>query len=361
VAQNDGQEKTEQPTGKKLEDARKKGQAAKSMEINSLVVFFSGFLLVYMTRDYLAGNIADFSKFIFNSLDVLEINLSLLKIYAYKGYFFFIITLLPILAGLVVIALAVSFGQVGFKISPEALMPKLSKIDPLKGMKNKFFSAQAVVELVKSLFKLIVIGGFIYYILPDLILNSIGLVDHSVAQILDHMVESSFGFIWRISLVFTVIAIGDFIFQKFKFKKDMMMSKQEVKDEFKQTEGDPLVKGHIKSKQLEMARSRMMQEVPKADVVITNPTHYAVALKYEVGAKSAPKIIAKGQDFVAQRIKKIAVEHGIPLHEDVVLARALYASCEVGEEIPEKLFEAVAKILAYIFKAKNKKLTKGIV
>ena len=361
MADNSGQDKTEEATGKKLEDSRKKGQVAKSMEINSLAIFFSGFVLLYLFRNFVAGNIADFSKFIFGSLDILQLNLNLAKVYAWKGFLFFTVVMLPIIIGLILISFAAGYGQTGFKITPEAMEPKLSKINPIEGIKSKFFSAQAAVETIKSIFKLLVIGWLIYIILPDLMIKSVGLVDFTVGQILSFMIDTSFGFIWKISLVFSLIAMGDFAFQKHKFKKDQKMTKQEVKDEFKQTEGDPHVKSHIKGKQMEMAQKRMMQEIPKADVVITNPTHYAVALKYKMGGSSAPMVVAKGADLMAQKIKDIARENNVPIHEDVMVARALYAACEVGDEIPEKLFEAVAKILAYIYKLKNKKGRKSIV
>jgi len=361
MAENSGQDKTEEPTGKKLEDSRKKGQVAKSMEINSLAIFFTGFLLLYMYRELISGKMADFSRLIFGSLDTLQLNTDLIKVYAWKGFGLFTLILLPVIIGLLLVSFAAGYGQTGFKITPEAMAPKLSKINPLEGLKSKLFSAQAAMETFKSIFKLVVIGWLIYAILPGLMMESVGLVGFTVGQIMRFMIETSFGFIWKISLVFLLIAMGDFAFQKHKFKKDMKMTKQEVKDEFKQTEGDPQVKSHIKGKQMEMAQRRMMQEVPKADVVITNPTHYAVALKYKMGTASAPVVLAKGVDLMAQKIKELARENGIPIHEDIMLARALYASCELGEEIPENLFETVAKILAYIYKLKDNKKRKSIV
>lgn len=355
MADSGGQEKTEQPTGKKLDEARKKGQVAKSTEINSLAIFFTGFVILYSFRDYMAGKISDFSIYIFDSLDVLEINVALIPVYALKGLLFYIGTLTPIFIALILVSLAVGYGQVGFKFSFEALKPKFEKLDPIKGVKNKLFSSKAVVELLKSVFKLVIIGAFIYWMLTDLFSNAVGIIDYSVFEILNFMIENAFSFVYKTALLFAVIAAGDFAFQKFKHKKDMMMSKQEVQDENKQTEGDPLIKGKIKEKQFTMARARMMQDIPTADVVITNPTHYAVALKYEMGNSGAPKVIAKGMDSLAQKIKEVAKENDVPLHEDVQLARALYAACEVGEDIPEDLFTAVAKILAYIFQLKNNK------
>lgn len=355
MADTGGQEKTEDATQKKLTDARDKGQSAKSTEINSLGIFLTGFVVLYISRHYIAENVANFSRFIFSSLDVLELNMTMVNLYAFKGLAFYVVTLAPIFLGLVLMSFVVGYGQVGFKITPKALEPKFSKLNPIQGIKSKLFSSQAVVELIKSIFKLVIIGTFIYWMLSDLIAQAIGIIDYSIPEILNFMIEHAFSFVYKTALLFTIIAVADLTFQRFKFKKDQKMTKQEIQDETKQTDGDPYIKGKIKGKQLEMARSRMMDDIPSADVVVTNPTHFAVALKYEAGTSSAPKIVAKGMDSLARRIKKIATESGVPLHEDVQLARALYASCEVGEDIPEKLFTAVAKILAFIFQQKNNK------
>ena len=223
---------------------------------------------------------------------------------------------------------------------------------------KKFVSVQSLIELAKSLLKLALIGGFTYTILADLIINSANMMQLSLGQIVGYLVDSSYSLLWKVALLYSVIAAADFIYQKRKFKKDMMMTKQEVKEEQKQTDGDPYIKGQIKKKQYQSSRSRMMQNVPKADVVITNPTHYAIALKYDMANDAAPIVLAKGIDEVAQRIKKIAAEHDIPLHEDRQLARTLYKICEVGDQIPAELFKAVAQILAYVFQLKSGKYKK---
>jgi flagellar biosynthesis protein FlhB len=355
MAELDGQEKTEQATGKRLQDTRDKGQAPKSQELNSLAVFTTGLLMLYFTKDYVGGKLWSLSTTIFSSLDKLEISVNILSIYAVQGITFFMLTLFPVLLGIIFISLAVGYGQVGFKITPKALQPKFSKLNPLKGFKNTFLSTHPLVETLKSIAKLGAIGIFSYFVLQDMILDSIGLVNFTVTEIVNYMIDNSLSFLWRVSILYAIIAFSDFAYQKVKHKKDLMMTKQEVKEEHKQTEGDPLIKSQIRGKQFEMARKRMLDAVPKADVVITNPTHFAVALKYEMGKSYAPKVVAKGQDYLAQKIKAIAKENNVPLYEDVQLARALYKACEVGQEIPETLFKAVAQILAYIFKLKNKK------
>jgi flagellar biosynthetic protein FlhB len=351
----DGQEKTEQPTERKLSKAREEGNAPKSMEINSLAIFFFGIVIVFLLRGYISASIAELTVFIFGSLDKLTLNVNMLQYYAIGGALFYLKVLAPFMIVLVIVALAVGFGQVGIKLSPKALMPKFSKLNPVSGLKNKFFSKEPLVETIKNIVKVAIIGLVSYWLLANVVLDAVNLMQFSVIDIVDYMSRNVISFIWKVSVIYAALAAVDFVYQKYKFKEDMKMTKKEVKDEYKDTEGDPTVKSRIKSKQLEMAMRRMMADVPKADVVITNPTHYAVALKYEPGKSGAPVVLAKGADRVAQKIKEIAREHDVPLHEDVFLARALYASCEVGDEIPEKLYRVVAEVLAYVFRLKRKK------
>ncbi len=361
MADADGQEKSEQPTGKKLSESREKGQVAKSVEINSLAIFTTGLLMLYLTQNFLSSQISTYSSNIFKSLSVVTINQDFLQNFAKEGVFFFLLTLAPILGALFVIALVSGIAQVGFKVSLKALKPEMSKFNPLKGIKNIFISSKSIIEILKSLIKLAVIGGFTYSILSDLVVKSTNLVEYSISEIVQFMIESSFKLLWRVALVYAVIAAADFIFQKKKFKKDMMMTKQEIKEENRQSEGDPQIKSRIKKLQFQAAKRRMMQAVPQADVVITNPTHYAIALKYDISKDSAPKVIAKGVDGLAQRIKAVAVENGIPLHEDRQLARTLYKVCDIGDFIPASLFKAVAQILAYVFQLKDNKKRRSII
>jgi len=357
----EGQEKSEQPTQKKLTEGREKGQVAKSMEINSLAIFTSGLMILYFSQAALGENISQFAKKIFSTLDVLELNMDTFQIYI-KDYLLELgINLLPIFGGLFFIALAAGFSQVGFTLSPKALKPNFAKFNPLKGVKKLFFSSRSFAELLKSLLKLIVISSVAYFVISDLIIQSTALAEISVDEITKFMVDSAFALTWKIAIVYSIIAVLDFIFQKYSFKKEMMMTKQEVKEETKQSEGDPLIKSRIRRIQYMMSKNRMMHDVPKADVVITNPTHYAIALKYDIMKDSAPKVLAKGADEVAGKIKELALKHNIPLHEDKELARALYKFCNVGEHIPEKLFKAVAQVLAYIYQLKNSTRRKTIV
>ncbi|MFO7445029.1 MAG: flagellar biosynthesis protein FlhB [Ignavibacteriaceae bacterium] len=361
AAENEGQEKTEQPSSKKLHESREKGQVAKSMELNSFAIFTSGLLLLFIAQSYLGEKMSFLAKKIFGSLDILEISQDNLFQFSFNGYIYYVTMLGPVLIGLIIVGLIVNIGQVGFHISSKALKPKMKKFNPISGIKRIFFSSKSITEILKSIVKLFIIGLFTYNILDDLIVSSTNLSNLTVDEIVNFMLDSAYTLLWQISLVYAAIAAADFIYQRYKFKKDMMMSKQEVKEENKQSEGDPQVKSRIRRVQFTMANKRMMQNIPQADVVITNPTHYAIALKYDISKNGAPKVLAKGMDELALRIKDIATKNNIYMHEDRELARALYKNCEVGDEIPASLFKAVAQILAYIYQLKKAKKRKQIV
>ena len=259
---------------------------------------------------------------------------------------------LPFFAFGVIIALLVSIVQVGWKVSTKPMKPELSKFNPINGFK-RMFSKDSVFELVKSIVKIGLIGYMAYasirdhqnelFILYDLELNqAIALVGGLVIDV---------GF--KISLVYLIVGIADFVYQKHKFNEDMKMTKQEVKDEFKNTEGDPQIKGRQRRKMQEVSQKRMMQDVPKADVVITNPTHFAVALRYDTKESTAPVVVAKGADYIAQKIKEIAKDNQIEIVENKPLARMIYHNVDVGAEIPPELYQAVAEVLAYVYRLKN--------
>lgn len=354
MADFEGQEKTEQPSSKKLEDARKKGMVAKSIEVNSLVIVVTGLVTIFLLQSYIGQRVSSFTINIFNSLDSLPKKVSLLPNMAFDWYMFFFSVLAPVMTVIVISALASNIAQVGFKLSPEALAPKFSKLNPVNGIK-RIFSSKSVVEIFKTLLKFFVIAFFTYLILSDLIIASAYLDNLNPSELVIFMLDNAFSLLWKIALLYAVIAGIDFVYQRYKFRKEMMMTKQELKEELKQLEGDPTVKGRIRKMQMQAAQQRMMANLPTADVVITNPTHYAVALKYDMTKDSAPEVIAKGVDLLAQRIKKVAAEHNIPLHEDRELARALYKMCDVGDKIPPSLFKAVAQVLAYVYNLKKKK------
>ncbi len=361
MAETDGQEKTEQPTGKKLEDSREQGQVAKSTEINSFAVFTVGLIILFLSQKMLGKNFYDFSYSIFSSLDNLTISKDTTQRYFIDWALFILENLAPIVIGICLVSIVASVAQVGFKFSWKILKPKASRFNVFSNLKSIFFSSRSVVEILKAIIKISIVVILSYGVLANLINSSKDLAEFSVEEITRFMLEASYALVWRIGLVYAMFAAADFIYQKYKHKQDIMMTKQEVKEEYKQSEGDPLIKGRIRKLQQQLSKRRMMQDVPTADVVITNPTHFAVALKYDMVKDAAPKVVAKGVDAVAQRIKAIAVENGVPLHEDRELARALFKSCEIGDVIPNQLFKTVAQILAYIFNLKRAKRKKSIV
>ncbi|MBQ9486374.1 MAG: flagellar biosynthesis protein FlhB [Selenomonadaceae bacterium] len=347
-------DKTEEPTSKRREDARKKGQIAKSQELNTAFVLLAGFLVIKLLWEYMYFNVADYSAYVFSHLhengttieDVMKIFLDVVQV--------MVTTAFPVMIGVLIFALGINLYQVGFMVSMEKLEPKLSNLNPINGF-GRLFSKRALVELIKSLFKIIVIGFFLYLYLKDEIPFMPYFIyydlEYSLAEIADKIFVMSF----QVITVIIVLAAADYAYQRWQTTQDLMMTKQEVKDEYKQMEGDPQIKGKIKQKQRQMAMARMMLEVPKADVIVTNPTHLAVALMYKKGMV-APKILAKGQDLVAEKIKAAAREHRIPIVENKPLARALYETVEIGDIVPQDLYQAVAEVLAYVYRLKNKKV-----
>ncbi len=346
-------DKTEEPTAKKRQDARKKGQVAKSQELNTAFVLLAGFLVLKILWEYIYTNIADYSIYIFSHLEMgfstESITELFLGIMILMGK-----TALPIMIGILIFALGINFFQVGFMISEEAIGFKLEKLNPINGF-GRIFSKRTIVELFKSLFKILVIGFFLYLYLKDEIPFMPYFIYYDLPYSLAEIADKIFTMSFQVIAVIMVLAVADYSYQTWQTTQDLMMTKQEVKDEYKQTEGDPQIKGKIKQKQRQMAMSRMMSEVPKADVIVTNPTHLAIAIQYQPGM-IAPVILAKGQDLVARRIKEVAKEHRIPIVENKPLARALYEAVEVGGVVPQELYKGVAEVLAYVYKLKNKKI-----
>ncbi|MTV47812.1 flagellar biosynthesis protein FlhB [Heliobacillus mobilis] len=347
-------EKTEKPTGKRRSEARKKGQVARSSEINTaLSLLFSFVALKYFGLQTFDG----FERIMVYYLSTSsQENLSPVAVMT-TGLEVAIRALLmvaPFLLVALTAGILASYLQVGFLFSLEGLKMNWGKLNPLNGL-GRIFSKQALVELVKSLGKVTIIGYVAYsaiikhlYIFPTLIGADIQTAIASISEI-----AYDVGF--RVALLLIAVAALDYWFQWYSHEESLKMSKQEVKEEHKQSEGDPQIKGKIRQRMREVAMRRMMQELPKADVVITNPTHFAIALKYEGALMTAPVVIAKGQDYVALKIKEIAQSHGIPTVEDRPLAQALYRTVEIGQEIPAELFQAVAEVFAFVYRLKKKK------
>ena len=344
-------EKTEEPTAKKRADAKKKGQVGKSQEINAAFVMMAGFVILYNLGGNALQEIMTYSSSIFGHLvmetdeeSVMQLFISIIIVLAK--------TSLPMMVFIMIIGLAINFFQVGLNFNTEAIGFKPDKLNPINGF-GRIFSKRSLVELVKSIIKIVVIGFFIYDYMVAEILQMPKLIFLELGEATDKISSVIFMLAFKILGVFFVMAAADLYYQKWQTTQDLKMSKQDIKDEFKQTEGDPQIKGKIKSKQRQMAMARMMQEVPQADVIVTNPTHFAVAMSYKPGM-AAHIVVAKGQDHVAQRIKEIAREHKVPIVENKPLARALFAAVEIGDSIPQELYKAVAEVLAYVYKLKNK-------
>ncbi|MFH1155833.1 MAG: flagellar biosynthesis protein FlhB [Pseudomonadota bacterium] len=350
-----GGEKTEDASSKKLGKAREEGQVAKSIEVPAVFVLLSGVLALYafgyfMYQQFLVVMRDSLS---FTGIPVLNAVESVHLMFRYTLKFFILIA--PLMVAVFLTALVSNFLQVGFEISWKAIAPKLSRIDPIKGFAQKF-SSRALVELVKSILKIIIIAVVGYQTIRGDMPDIERLYDHSMAYILLFILKTSFVIFIKVIIAMVLLAAFDYAFQRWKFLQDQKMTKQEVKDEYKQLEGDPQIKARIRQLQREAARKRMMADVPEADVVVTNPTHLAVAVKYDVMTMEAPRVVAKGAGPVAANIRSVAEEAGVPLVENKALARNLYAKVDIGREIPSEMFQAVAEVLAYVYRLKGKGL-----
>ena len=358
-AEGEGGEKTEEATAKKLEKAREEGQVAKSNElvigVSLLMLFLALKLFVgYVGRSFTEvfvesyNYIGNFVNKGFNK----RIALSALGKVLTKT----LVISLPFYLSAVVSSVAVNVGQVKWKVTSKPLMPKLDRLSPIQGFK-RMFSKDKLFELVKAIVKVGLIFYIVYSELKDSLDLLITLYNYSLNESIIIVGDLVISLGIKVSAVLLVIGFIDLLYQKFKFKRDMRMTKQEVKDEYKQSEGDPQIKGKIRRKMQETSMKRMMQEIPNADVVITNPTHFAVAIKYDRDVSSAPVVVAKGADNLAQRIKDIARENDVEIVENRPLARMLYFNVNVGDDIPPELYQMVADVLAYVYKVKNKVLT----
>ncbi|MFC1732805.1 flagellar biosynthesis protein FlhB [candidate division KSB1 bacterium] len=350
------QERTEQATPKRREEARKKGQVAKSIEVNSSAILLISLLFFFFAGSYMQNTMSQYSRIIFENFDTISVNPDNLPDYLALAGIAFLKIILPFVVVIMFIGLSINYLQVGFLFTLEPLKPKLSKINPLSGFKRVLFSRKALVELVKGILKIVIVGSIAYWSIKGQVKNYIPLIDQSAGQMILFTGQQTLMLGVRIALVLLVLALLDFLFQKYDYERSIRMTKQEVKEEYKQLEGDPHIKARIRSIQREMARRTMLEEVAEADVVITNPTHVAVALQYKPKDMEAPLVLAKGREKIAHKIKAIAEEHEVPVVEDPPLAWALFKSVNIGDTIPEDLFHAVAEVLAYVYKLKNKDL-----
>jgi len=347
----DDLEKTEEPTPKKLEDARKEGNIAKSVEFSGFVVLLIAAIVLIFYLKYVTFYMEEFFRY-YTSFIGNELTKNMIFEIVLKSVYYIFILLAPIFIAVVLAAIIGNVAQFGFLFTIKPILPKFDKINPIKGLK-RLFSIKTLVEGLKTTLKTFIaflVGFTLFY---NFLLELPKLELMSFFEQLKWFADKAAILIFSMLGVFFVFALIDFVYQKYTYKKSLRMSKQEIKDEYKQTEGNPEVKAKIRQLQREMAKKRMMADVPKADVVITNPTHYAVAIRYDKTKDEAPRVIAKGVDNLALKIKEIARDAGVMIIENPPLARELYKSVEVDEIIPPKLYKAVAEVLAYVYKAKG--------
>ncbi|MEA2073805.1 MAG: flagellar biosynthesis protein FlhB [Campylobacterota bacterium] len=344
----DDAEKTEEPTDKKIEDARKEGNVPKSQDTSGVITLFVAILAILMLFPFMADHMLQLFKYYFSlvgmPLDrVFMVDIAIITIRET------LLMILPLAIAVAIAGVIAALSQFGFLFTTKAIVPDFKKIDPIKGTKN-LFSMKKIIEGIKITFKAFTtLGiGFIFFFFFIEELPTVALF--GLADQLDWLKDKMIIIALVMLLIIFVFALIDLVIVRKQYFDGLKMSKQEVKDEMKNMEGDPLIKSKIRQKQMEMGRQRMMAEVPNADVVITNPTHYAVAIKYDAETSNAPMVIAKGMDNMAQQIKKVARENEVHIIQNPPLARSLYAEVELDKPIPEALFAAVAEVLAYVYK-----------
>lgn len=351
----DDSQKTEEPSQKRLDEAREKGNVANSKEINHWFMIGAGTLFV---TTFAPQTLIDIQRLILPFIeqpDAIPTDLDHLRRIMLSLFGQLLLACMLPIAVVVVAAIACGFVQHGFMASAESIMPKLEKISPLAGMK-RLFSGQSIAEFVKGLVKLAIVATVGTMLLSPLIGQLAAITTMEMTEVMALTKSLSARLMIGVLSVMTVIAGMDFLYQRFAHLKKLRMSRQELKDEFRQSEGDPMVKGRLRQIRMERARRRMMAAVPQSDVVITNPTHFSVALKYVSGEMSAPRVVAKGADEVAFRIREVAKAHDVPIVENPPLARGLFAAVDIDEEIPPEHYKAVAEVISYVMKLKRRGL-----
>ena len=349
LAESNGQEKTEQPTSKRRKDARKEGNVFQSRDAVTVVMLFGVFCMVRFCIPFLYETIRDCMVYFFSMTGAEEPLNTSPHIYIYMTVAALKCTM-PILLASMVLGILAHGVQTRFNISFQSIRPKFSKMNPINGIK-RMFGVKKLVDLAKNLIKIALLLALLYNLLLTDLVEVSQMLDMQVILSAAEMLRLVFELVMKVCIAFTVVAFFDYLYQRWDYENNLKMTKQEVKEEYKMTEGNPEIKGRIRRLQRQMAMSRMMQKVPEADVIVRNPTHFAVALKYDPEKNGAPVVLAKGQDELALRIIRVGEEHGVFVIENRPLARALYASCELDREIPAEFYGAVAEILVYIYRA----------
>jgi flagellar biosynthesis protein FlhB len=354
---DDQDEKTEQATDARREEYRNRGQVAQTKELGTAVMFLTAAGLIYVLGRFIMQNISEVFEHMMGSSMVATLHSEkIVEMLFYTGIKL-VILLAPILLVALVIGVFSQVMQTGFLQVEDALQFDLNKLNPLNAI-GRIFSMKGLVEFFKSLIKMIIVFTSIYFLLKSEVKQIPYLSGFSIGQIFSYLGAVIFKLLLGTGIFMLVLAVADYFFQRMSLEKEMMMSKQEIKEEHKSREGDPLIKARIRKIQREVANRKMLTEIPKADVVITNPTHIAVVLKYS-DKLPAPQLIAMGADFMAEKIKEIAKQHNIPVIENKPLARTIFKTMKIGQIIPKELFVAVAEVLSYVFRLRKKKIARS--
>ncbi|CAA9890985.1 flagellar export pore protein [Candidatus Methylobacter favarea] len=352
MAEDSGQEKTEEPTGKRLEDAQKKGQIARSRELNSFVMLMTSAVLLLMLGERMGAGLIGMMRSQFQVSREIIFDPASTVIYFKQLMIDGAMLIAPFLAVMVIAAIGAPLALGGWAFSWEAMAPKLEKLDPIKGI-PRLFALHGLIELVKALLKFLLIF-IVAVVLFKYFFNALlGLGAEPLEQSIIHGLKVIGSCFLLLSASLILVVMFDVPYQLWDHSKKLKMTLQEIREEMKESEGSPEVKGRMRRMQMEMAQNRMMAEVPKADVIVTNPSHYAVALRYDQNANGAPRLVAKGVDLMAAQIRNVAIGAHIPLVASPPLARALYFSTDMGKEIPQGLYLAVAQVLAYVYQLKT--------
>lgn len=349
-----GGERSEAPSAKRREDFRKKGQVAQSKEVQTAALFTIVLIFWLFYMPIFWNGLTDLLKALFQSIDTFDATASSTLVLALFIIQKSMILLAPLFFLVLIIGFFSTFFQIGWLLTAQPLLPDFNKLNPISGA-ARFFSKKSFVELLKSLIKVALVGWIGYSTVLDKFGEALLLVDTSIGTTTAFLGKTALLILAKICAILLLIAFIDFLFVRWEMEQKMKMTKQELKEEFKEMEGDPYIKAQIRSIQQEMARKRMMAEVPSADVVVTNPTHISVALRYSSGEMDAPVIVAAGTNFIAMKIREIAREHDIPIVENPPVARLLH-KLDIGSPIPEDMFRAVAEILAHVYSLKNKNI-----
>ncbi|MGQ9819698.1 MAG: flagellar biosynthesis protein FlhB [Candidatus Kapaibacteriales bacterium] len=353
----EGREKTEPASARRIQEARQRGQVAKSVDITTATMIFIGGLITMLYLKVISTQIQGFFKTSLRDSFIIHLTDKTIANVFLNVLFFLANLTLPLILLLFIMTLVVEVSQVGFHIATKKFTKGLNFrtiINPLPGIKRIFFSGRSYFELAKSIAKLTILGWVVYSILKKYVNDNVNLISMDLRDVSKFLFDITLELILKVGAIYVLIAVADRYYQKYRYKEDLKMTKEEVKEETRQSEGDPMVKSRIRGLMRQRLRKIIFKNVRKSDVVVTNPTHFAVALEYKPEVMNAPIVVAKGVDFMALKIREIALENQIPIVEEPPLAQALYYSVDIDEQIPEYLFKAVAQVLAYVYLSKQK-------